>query len=119
MGDSPAREAEGDDVFDHELTRVLQEHGDLLEERARALLTGGTASICGPEVTLHAQLRPPRRWRKGLLEVTSRDAASGAVLATSSRPLDRAGADRGSASLLAEITIDLALELAYGPHRSG
>jgi hypothetical protein len=113
MGDSPADGAEPGEVFDHEVTRVLREHG--LEEKSRALLTAGAASIAMPGVTLHARLRMPRRWRKGLLEVTSRDRASGEVLGSSSRPLDRAGRSRESLSLVDEIAIDLALEVVYGP----
>lgn len=113
MGDGPADGAEPGEVFDHELTRVLREYG--LEEKSQALLTAGAASIAAPGVTLHARLRMPRRWRKGLLEVTSRDRASGEVLGTSSRPLDRAGRSHGALSLADEITIDLALEVVYGP----
>jgi hypothetical protein len=112
MEDGPADGAESDEIFDHEVTRVLREHG--LEEESRVLLTAGAASIAMPGVILDARLRMPRRWRKGLLEVTSRDRASGEVLGTSSRPLDRAGRSHGALSLADEIAIDLALEVVYG-----
>ena len=115
MGDDPADGAEAGEVFDHELTRVLHEHGQVLEEQSRALLTTGAASICVPGVMLHARLRIPRRWRKGLLEVTSEDPASGEVLGSSSSTLGRAGRNHGSLSLINEITIQLALEVVYGP----
>lgn len=115
MGDSPADGAGAGEVFDHELTRVLHEHGQVLEEHSRALLTAGAASVTVPGVMLHARLRIPRRWRKGLLEVTSEDPASGEVLGSSSRTLARAGSSRGSLSLIEEITTHLALEVVYGP----
>lgn len=114
MGDSPAGGA-GAEVFDHELTRVLHEHGQVLEEQSRALLTTGIASISVPGVILHARLQIPRRWRKGLLEVTSEDPASGEVLGSSSRPLSSVGSNHGSLSLIDEITIHLALEVVSGP----
>jgi hypothetical protein len=113
MGDSPADGAEADEVFDHEVTRVLREYG--LEEKTRALLTAGAASIATPGVMLHARLRMPRRWRKGRLDVTSRDRASGEDLGFSSRPVGRTGRSHGALSLADEIAIDLALEVVYGP----
>jgi hypothetical protein len=113
MGDDPADGAQADEVFDHELTRVLHEHA--LEEQSRALLTTGAASIAMPGMMLHARLRIPRRWRKGLLEVTAEDPASGEVLGTSSSLLRWSGRNHGSLSLIEEITIQLALEVVYGP----
>jgi hypothetical protein len=115
MGDDPADGAEAREVFDHELTRVLHEHGQVLEEQSRALLTAGAASISVPGVILHARLRIPRRWRKGLLEVTAEDPASGEVLGSSSSPLGRAGRNHGFLSLIDQITIQLAFEVVYGP----
>ena len=103
------------EVIDHELTRVLREHGQMLEEHSLALLATGVTSISVPGVTLHARLRVPRRWRPGLLALTSEDPASGEVLGTSSSPLRRTGRIHGSLSLIEEITIHLALQLAYGP----
>jgi len=61
------------EVFDHELTRVLREHDQMLEEQSLALLAAGATSISVPEVILHARLRAPRRWRPGLLALTSED----------------------------------------------
>jgi hypothetical protein len=115
MGDSRADGAEADEVVDHELTRVLHEHGQLLEEQSRALVTTGAASISVPGMLLHARLRLPRRWRKGLLEITSEDPSSGAALGTSSSPLSQAGRSHGSLSLIEEVTIQLAFEVVYGP----
>lgn len=115
MGDDPADGAEAGEVFDHELTRVLHEHGQVLEEQSRALLTTGAASIAMPGVMLRARLRIPRRWRQGLLEVTAQDPASGAVLSRSSSPLARIGRNDGSLSLIGEITTRLAFEVVYGP----
>ncbi len=112
VGDDPADDGAAAEIFDEELTRVLREHG--LEEQSRDLLTTGAASIAVPGMMLHARLRIPRRWRKGLLEVTTEDSASGAVLGTSSSPLSRAGRNHGSLSLIDEITIQLALEVVYG-----
>jgi hypothetical protein len=115
MGDDPADGAEPGEVFDHELTRVLREDGQVLEEQSRDLLRTGAASIAMSGMLLHARLRIPRRWRKGLLEVTSEDPASGELLGSSSSPLARIGRNHGSLSLIHEITIELALEVVYGP----
>jgi hypothetical protein len=115
MADSRTDGAEGGEVFDHELTRVLHEHGQLLAEQSRALVTTGAASISVPGTLLHARLRIPRRWRKGLLEITSEDPSSGAALGISSSPLSRAGRSHGSLSLIDEVTVRLALEVVYGP----
>jgi hypothetical protein len=103
------------EVFDQELTRVLREHGQMLEEQSLALLAAGATSISVPGVILRARLRAPRRWRHGLLALTSEDPASGEVLGTSSSPLRRTGRNHGSLSLIEEITTRLALQLAYGP----
>jgi len=115
MDDSRTDRAEAGEVVDHELTRVLHEHGQLLAERSRALVTTGAASISVPGTLLHARLRIPRRWRKGLLEITSEDPSSGVALGTSSSPLSRAGRSHGSLSLIDEVTIQLAFEVIYGP----
>ena len=114
MADSPGDDAEAGDIPDHELTRVLQEHGQALEEQSRALLATGAASISVDGLLLHARLRVPRRWRKGLLELTLEDPASGETPDTSSGPLDRAGRSPGSLSLISEITIRLAMAIVYG-----
>jgi hypothetical protein len=115
MGDSWADGAEAGEIVDHELTRVLHEHAQVLEEQSRALVMTGAASISVPGVLLHARLRIPRRWRKGLLEITSEDPSSGVALGTSSSPLSRAGRSHGSLSLIDEVTIELACEVVYGP----
>jgi hypothetical protein len=99
--------AESADIPDHELTRVLRQHGPLLEERTRALLATGAAEIAVPRLLLHARLRSPSRWRKGLLEVTSEDPFTGATNAGTS-PLRRTP---WPPSLTEEITIRLALEI--------
>jgi hypothetical protein len=113
MEQDPSDAVDASDVFDHELTRVLQVHGHALEKQSRTLLATGEASIAVPEVILRARLRAPRGWRRGLLEIATENPVTGAITHSSSRPTGRAGHDR--ASLLREITIDLALELTYGP----
>jgi hypothetical protein len=113
MEQDPSDAIDASDVFDHELTRVLQVHGQALEKQSRALLATGEASIAVPGVILRARLRAPRWWRQGLLEIATENPVTGAITRTSSRPAGRAGHDR--ASLLREITIDIALELTYGP----
>jgi hypothetical protein len=116
MGDSPA---EGAEVVDDELTRILHVHGQVLEEQSRTLVITGTASICMPGILLRARLRVPRRWRKGLLEVTSEDPSSGEALGTCTASLGRVGHNRGSLSLADEITIRLAGQVADGPSTQG
>jgi hypothetical protein len=115
MEDSRADGAEAGEVVDHQLTRVLHEHGRLLAEQSRALVTTGAASISLPGTLLHARLRIPRRWRKGLLEITSENPSNGMALGASSSPLSRAGRSHGSLSLIDEVTIQLAFEVVYGP----
>jgi hypothetical protein len=107
--------ADGADIPDHELTRVLREHGPLLEEQTGALLATGAADIAVPGLLLHARLRPPRRWRKGLLEVTSEDPFTGATLGTTS-PLRRTP---WPPSLTREIQINLAMEIVHRPRQPG
>jgi hypothetical protein len=114
MEQDPAPDAAGaDEVFDRELTDVLQVHGQALEKLSQALLAKGEASIALPGVILRVRLRAPRWWRRGLLETSTENPVTGAITHTSSQPAGRAGRDR--ASLLREITIDLAFELTYGP----
>ena len=47
----------------------------------------------------------------------ARNATPSAVRPGADRYAGRAGTGRGSMSLAEEITVDLAMELAYGPHR--
>jgi hypothetical protein len=115
MEDNRTDGAEAGEVVDHELTRVLHEHGQLLEEQSRALVATGAASISVAGTLLHARLRIPRRWREGVLQITSEDPSSGAALGMSSSQLRRAGRGQGSLSLIDEVTIQLALEVVYGP----
>jgi hypothetical protein len=103
--------ADGADIPDHELTRVLREHDLLLEQQAWALLTTGAASFSVAGLLLHARLRRPRRWRKGLLEVTSEDPSTGATVGTAS-PLRRTCGPR-------EIKIRLATEVVHRPGQPG
>jgi hypothetical protein len=113
---NPADDAEAGDIPDHELTRVLQEHGQALEEQSRALRATGAASISVDGLLLHARLRLPRRWRKGRLELTLEDPSSGESLDTSSGPLGRTRRSHGPLSLIDQITIRLALQVvARGP----
>lgn len=105
--------AEADEVFDHELTQVLQDRGDDLEELSQALLATGQGSIAGPGVMLRARLRAPRRWRRGSLHVDVEDAVSGQVTASFGSSLDRADS-RDRDSISRKIAIDIALELAHG-----
>jgi len=108
----PPDDAEAEEVFDHELTRVLQEHGRALEEQSRALLATGVVSITSPGVILRAKLRLPRWRRRGWLEIAREDPLSGEVTGSSSVPVGNAGRNRES--LIEEITICLAMELAHG-----
>jgi hypothetical protein len=113
----PPGQPEPAEILDHELTRILAIHGPELEETSRILLATGAATIARPEVILRVRLRVPSRWRRGLLEIAAEDPASGAALARSASTLRRSGQD--SAALRQEITIDLAMELAYGRYRAG
>lgn len=105
-------DGETEEVFDHELTRVLRTRGRALEEQSRTLLAMGAATIASPEAILHAKLRIPRWRRRGLLEIAAEDPITGEVKSSSSIPLRTAGRNR--ASLIEEITIRLANELAHG-----
>jgi hypothetical protein len=112
MEHDPPDGAEAGEVFDHELTHVLQKHERMLDEHSQALLATGATSITTPETTLRARLRAPSRWRRGLLEIAAEDPVSGEVGGSSSIPLDRAGRNRRS--LADEIAIHLGFELAHG-----
>jgi hypothetical protein len=105
-----------DEVFDQELTDVLAAHGDMLEEKARALLANGKAAVELPQVALRVRLRQPRWWRQGVLEVETENKATGEVSGSTSVVVAMTGTD-GSA-LIQEITIHLAVELAHGHWRS-
>lgn len=107
MEDDP-KAAEAGEVFDHELTHVLQVRGHELGELSQQLLATGAGSIAGPGVELRARLRVPRWWRRGSLEISAEDSASGEVR-RGCWSLGRAGRDRES--LMMEITVDLALAL--------
>jgi hypothetical protein len=104
------------EVFDYELTSVLQAEGEMLEQHSEALLATGAVSITRPGVILHATLRLPR-WRRGLLEVTAEDPVSGEVIGSSGAVLSKRGQDHES--LVRELTISLALELAHGLGSAG
>jgi hypothetical protein len=111
MEDDQPDATETEEVFDHELTNVLQREGKALEENSEALLTTGAVSITRPGLVLRARLRVPR-WRRGLLEITAEDPVSGEVKGSSSIALSQSGRNR--ASFVKEITIHLGLELAHG-----
>ena len=104
---------EADEVFDHELTNMLDARGQQLAEQARILLATGTASIPIPGARLHARPRTPRWWRHGLLEMSAEDAHSGEITRACAVPVGKS--DRSEAALAREITINLAYELTYGP----
>jgi hypothetical protein len=105
-------DADADEIFDQELTDVLEARGDELENKSQALLATGAATITGPGVILRATLQAPRRWQHGMLKITTEDPASGQVRGGSSLTLRRGS--RSSTSLAREITIHLAMELAHG-----
>lgn len=112
MEPHPPDDREADEVFDHELTHVLQTRGNALEEQSWALMATGAVSIDSPEAILHAKLRHPRLRRRVLLEIATEDPITGEVRSSSSIPLRTA--NRNRASLIEEITIRLANELAHG-----
>jgi len=107
MEDEP-KAAEAGEVFDHELTHVLQARGHELGELSQQLLATGAGSIAGPGVELRARLRAPRWWRRGSLEIFTENSVSGEVR-RGCWSLGKARRDRES--LIMEITVDLALEL--------
>ena len=115
--DAPGVGEEADEVFDHELTHMLDARGQELAEQSQILLATGTASIPMPGATLHARLRSPRWWRHGLLELAAEDARSGEITRACSVPVGKS--DRSHVALTREITINLAYELTYGPSSTG
>jgi len=112
MGPHRPDDGEADEVFDRKLTHVLQTRGNALEEQSRALMATGAVSIDSPEAILHAKLRHPPWRRRVLLEIAAEDPVTGEVRSNSSVSLRTAGRNR--ASLIEEITICLANELAHG-----
>jgi hypothetical protein len=100
------------EVFDHELTQVLETLGPMLEEKSLALLTTGAASISRPDVRLQARLRVSRWRRRGWLQVTAEDPVSGAMTSGFAAAVGPAGRDQ--TQLIRQISVHLALELTYG-----
>jgi hypothetical protein len=114
MGGDSADGAD-DEVIDHALTRVLAKHGPMLDKQARVLIATGVATVTVPGMTLQAQLRPPKRWRGGLLEYQVQDLATGQVTGASSITLRRAGGHHRPMSLADEVAVHLAMGIVYGP----
>ncbi|HEY1618306.1 MAG TPA: hypothetical protein VGG25_11835 [Streptosporangiaceae bacterium] len=117
MEPGPPDASDADEIFDQDLTDVLEARGQELEEQSRTLLATGAATITRPEVILRATLQPPSRWRHGMLRIVAEDPASGHVQGNSSLTLRRG--PRTSASLADELTIHLAMELAHGNFTTG
>jgi hypothetical protein len=112
MEHDPADAAPAEEVFDHELASVLEARGTESEGQGRVLLATGAVSVAGRGVILHARLRLSRWRRRGWLEIAAEDPVSGNVKGTSPVAVGHAGRNR--ASLIEEIAIHLAAELAHG-----
>jgi hypothetical protein len=103
-----AREPDTDEAFDRRVGDVLESEAEMLRDSADALMDRGSISIARPGVLVRARLRLPRSWRAGVLEVCADytgGRSSHGVIPLGLRPRD-------PASLLGEITLQLAVALA-------
>ncbi|MDX6389268.1 MAG: hypothetical protein QOJ73_331 [Streptosporangiaceae bacterium] len=91
-----------------QVTPVLEAEASLLRESSELLLAQGEVSIARSAAVVRATLRTPSRWRPGAIH-TSAERADGSVSARSVMPLP---AQMEPASMLSEITLQLAIALA-------
>jgi hypothetical protein len=87
---------------------VLDAEASLLRESSEQLLAQGSVSIARSTAVVRATLRTPSRWQPGVIH-TSAERADGSVSARSLMPLP---AKMEPASILGEITLQLAIALA-------
>jgi len=105
-----ANERDVEDAFDRRVGGILDSEAGLLRQQARLLLATGSTSIERPGGVLSASLRRPGRLRGGALDMAA-VTADGSGSATGHMPLARGYRDE--AGLLSEITLQLAVHLAW------
>jgi hypothetical protein len=101
-------QADDPEAFDRKVGEVLDAEAGMLREKSDLLLATGSARIERPAGTLKASLRPPRWWRPGVFRqwaVREDGATSSGVV-----PLGRT---MGATSALSEITLQLAVSVAW------
>ena len=91
-----------------QVTPVLDAEANLVRESSELLLAQGAVSIARSAAAVRATLRTPSRWQPGAIH-TSAERADGSVSARSLMPLP---AQMEPASILSEITLQLAIALA-------
>jgi hypothetical protein len=105
-----ADEPDVDDAFDRRVGGVLDSEAGLLRQQAELLLSAHSVSIERPGGVLTARLRRPGRLRGGTLDIATR-VTDGSASGGGHLPLGRA--HRGDDALLSEITLQLAVHLAW------
>ena len=102
--------SQGDEsgAFDRKVAEVLDAEADMIREKSESLLAAGTVTIERPAGMLNASVRLPRWWRPGVFREQAvrydGHTSSGTV------PLGRA---MDAASVLSEITLQLAVSVAW------
>jgi hypothetical protein len=107
--DHPGDLADDSEAFDRKVAEVLDAEAEMLRGKSERLLATGLISIDRPAGVLRASLRPPRWWRAGVLRESAVKVGSGAT-STGVVPLGRT---MGPASVLSEITLQLAVGVAW------
>jgi hypothetical protein len=107
--DDPGGLADDSEAFDRKVAEVLDAEAEMLRGKSELLLATGSISIDGPAGVLSASLRPPRWWRAGVFRESAVKGGSGAT-SSGVVPLGRT---MGSAAVLREITLQLAVGVAW------
>ena len=94
--------------FARKVAPVLDAEASLLRESSELLLAQGSVSLTRSTAVVRATLRTPGRWRPGAIH-TSVERADGSVPARSLMPLP---SRMDSASVISEVTLQLAIALA-------
>jgi anti-sigma factor ChrR (cupin superfamily) len=95
-------------AFDRKVAEVLQAEARMVREKSERLLATGSVSVNRPAGVLNASLRPPRWWRPGVLRewAVKEDGHTSASVVPLGRTMD-------GASVLSEITLQLAVSVAW------
>ena len=100
--------ADEPDAFDRKVGEVLDAEAGMLRQKSELLLAMGSVRIDRPAGVLRASLRPPRWWRAGVFRewAVREDGATSSGVVPLGRTMD-------AASVLSEITLQLAVNVAW------
>ena len=106
--DDAADQSDDPEAFDRKVGEVLDAEAGMLREKSELLLATGSVGIERPAGVLKASLRLPRWWRAGVFRewAVREDGATSSGVVPLGRTMD-------SASLLSQITLQLAVNVAW------